>query len=331
MAINEVEVEGFEFDADAVNEIDQESVEFSGPSFPTVQWHYGDPKMRKMKGMEYYGGFFVKSDMVDEKAMLAAGWEKTTWAHGVGAEEDGFYRREIAVSVLGMRHRWEVTSDDGPRRVFAWNQYKEACAAASPATPSSRLHVLVLLKGLEALGPFVMTLKGSAALAFEGNRNSPGALPRFAQTVVRKANMESEAKVKADNEKGATEAKAAGKPFTPKPKRMWAYRAFWLPIGAKRDKDGEPLFIEVGKKDKKHICPPEALALPDKAEKVELKRFYVGGDMLNHVNQLYADNAEWMKAWDNLLPGATENGAIVAAHEDTPDKVDDEQLTALGM
>jgi hypothetical protein len=332
MAVNEVMEH--EFDADDVNSIDQDSVAPSGPTFPSIQWHYGDPKMKKAGDMDYLGGFFVKSDQVDGAAMEGNGWKKLTWTHGVATEEEGWWKREIEISVIGQRHRWEVANDDGPRRVFAWNKYKEACAKAEAdnvGLPSSRLHVLVLVKGLEKLGPFVLTMKGSAALAFEGNRSTPGALPKFAQTVIRAANAKSKASTQAANEKGEAEAKAKGVPYTPRKEKMWAYRAFWLPIGAKRDKDGAPVYIEVGKKDKKHICPPEALGLPEKVEDVNLNKFYVGGDMLNHLNQLYADNAEWITAWDNLIPGSTDNSTTVAAAEDAPGAVADTVLAESGL
>ena len=301
-----------EFDAGQVDSIDQATVELSGPQYPVVQWHYGDTKAKRAGGMAWQGGWFVKSEFVDEAAMLAAGWTKEAWMHDSGSEEEGYWRREMAVSVIAIRKRWEVNGD-GPRQNFAWNDYEKATAIGKAA---GRTHVLVLIKGLEAAGPFVLTLKSSAAMGFEGGRNSAGALTKFAQTVIRRANMESDAAAK-------KAGKAGGK--------KWPYRAFWLPVGANRDKDGNPVFVEVGKdKNTKNVCLPVALGLPEKAEQVDLKRFYVGNDLLKQVNDLFSDNAEWANAWNNIIPGATDSGATVTPEVEEP-ALDDAALAATGL
>lgn len=294
-----------QFDAGAVEGIDQSTVEQSGPQYPTIQWHYGDAKAKKAGGMAWQGGWFVKADQVDEATMLAAGWAKEEWTHDSGASEEGFYRRELAVSVIATRKRWEVAGD-GPRQLFPWSQYETATKAGRP---SGRTHVLVLVKGLESVGPMVLTLKGSAAMGFEGGRNSAGALTKFGQTVIRAANMASDAAAK-------KAGKAAGK--------HWPYRAFWLPVGADRTAAGEPNFTEVGKdKNTKRVVLPVALGLPDKAENVALNRFYVGAELLDVVNNLLIANDEWVKAWENIVPGATENGATTGANgDDVADEVE---------
>jgi len=301
-----------EFDAGAVDTIDQSSVESTGPQYPVVQWNYGDNKAKRAGGMAYQGGWFVKAEFADETAMTAAGWTKEIWTHDSGTEEEGFWRREMAVSVIALRKRWEVNGD-GPRMSFAWNDYDKASAVGKA---TGRTHVLVLIKGLEAQGPFVLTLKSSAAMGFEGGRNSAGALTKFAQTVIRRANLESDAAAK-------KAGKTAGK--------KWPYRAFWLPVGANRDKDGVPIFVEVGKdKNTKLVCVPAALGLPEKAEQVDLKRFYVGNDLLKQVNDLFAENVEWVNAWANIIPGATDNSVTVTLEVEEP-TLDDAALAATGL
>ena len=303
-----------QFDAGAVEGIDQSTVEQSGPTYPVIQWHYGDPKAKKAGGMAWQGGWFVKADQVDEATMLAAGWTREEWTHDSGASEEGFYRRELICSVVASRKRWEVAGD-GPRQLFPWGQYE---AAQKVGRPSGRTHVLVLVKGLEGIGPMVLTLKGSSAMAFEGGRNSSGALPRFGQTVIRAANMASDAAAKKSG-------KAAGK--------KWPYRAFWLPVGADRTAAGEPNFVEVGQdKNTKRLVLPVALGLPDKAESVALNRFYIGNELLDTVNNLLIANAEWVAAWDNITPGATENGATATeANGETVPEVGSDDLAAMGL
>lgn len=324
-----------DFDADAVNEIDQDGAVQSGPSFPLIQWNYGDPKMKRAGGMDYFGGFFIRNNPnLDGAALEAAGWEKVVWTRNASDEDEGYWKRQTRLAVLGYRHRWEVNVKDDPRKLFAWNQYKEAKATCEPKSPSSRLHALVIVEGLEMFGPFILTLKGSAALAFEGNRTTPGAIPRFIQTVITAANKKSKAATQAYNETGAAEAAAKKLPFTPRKEKVWALLAFWLPLGARQDEKGQPIFIEVGKDEKTYICTPEAYGLPDKPEGVNLNQYYVGKDMQNHLTQLQQDNADWLHAWDAIIAGSTENTATKAADEDktaAPKAVDETVVEGYGL
>lgn len=303
----------FEFDAGAVDQIDQDSVEQTGARFPIVQWCSGAQKMKKAGGMDYTGGFFVKDGAIDAEILTGNGWTKTTMTHADGTETEGWTRREMAVSVIAYRQRWEVRSDNAPMQVFPWTAYS---TAKELGRPNGKAQILVLIKGIEAVGPIVLTFSGTRAVSFLGSNKSSGALTKFAQTVITAANFASDAA-----------AKKAGKPAG----KHWPYRAFWLPVGANRDAKGDPLFSEVGVgKDVSHVVLPVALGLPDKPDQVDLKKFYVGNDMLTTVNELYATNADWRVAWDSIIPGATDNGATVA--EATESKAtDDAVLSAAGL
>jgi hypothetical protein len=304
-----------EFDAGAVDSIDQSSVEGGGPSYPTIQYHYGNATLKKVGGMDYQGGFVIKDGAVSAELLTAAGWTKTAWAHDTGTEDDVWWKREIAVAVIAQRKRWEVAAETGPRKVFPWNAFDKAKEAGRP---SGRTHFLVLVKGLEEAGPIVLTLKGVAGRAFEDYRDSKSVITKFSNTVIRAANSASDAAAK-------KAGKAAGK--------KWAYRAFWLPTGAARDDKGEPVFTEVGSgKDTKKCCLPIALGLPDKPEQVDLKRFYVGNDLLAFVNALYDSSVEWRTAWENIKPGTTEgNGEAAAVEERTEKDAEDAVLAATGL
>lgn len=298
-----------EFNPGDVNDIDQASIETTGPQYPMVQWHYGDSKAKKIGGMDYQGGWFIKADQLDEATLLAAGWQKTSWTHDNGGEEEGFWRREIKVSVIAQRKRWEVISD-AARQYYAWGKYDDAKAAGKA---SGRTHVLCLIQGLEACGPCVLTLKGMAAVFFEGNRQNSGALTRFAQTVITAANKASE---------------LAGS------KARWPYRAFWLTVGAERNNQDEPLFTEVGKdKATTRVVKPVALGLPAKAELVNLGDFYVGKQLLVTVNELWSANQDWSHAWDAIAPAveATANGADAAAATNNAVAQDKAVLEEMGL
>jgi hypothetical protein len=291
---------GQDFDPDAIDSIDQSTVEGGGPSFPLIQWVLGDLKAKKYPtSMEYLGGLFVKAERVDAATMEAAGWTRTNRTFENGGEEEGFWKREAAISIIAERKRWEV-NQDGNRQAFPWDKF-DAAKAAGKAT--GRTQYLVLVKGLEAAGPFVLTMKGAAGAAFESFRDANSVISRFANTVIAAANAASDAAAK-------KAGKSAGK--------RWAYRAFWLPVGAARDDKGNPVYKEVGKApNTTNVVLPVALGLPEKAAQVELKRFYVGNDLLTTVNELFEQSADWRAAWANIAPGsatdAGSNGAAEAA------------------
>ena len=311
----------FEFNPDAVDSIDQGSVEGGGPSYPVIQWAYGNMRDRKHGGVDGFGGFFVKAEKVDGAAMEAAGWTKTSRTFENGTEEEGYWKREAAISIIAERKRWEINPTDGQRQVFPWSGFDKAKEANGGKAPSSRTHYLVLVKGLEQAGPFVLTMKGAAGAAFESYRNANSVISRFANTVIAAANAASDAA-----------AKKAGKPSG----KRWAYRAFWVPVGANRNEKGEPEYTTVGKApNTTNVVLPIALGLPDKAVNVDLKRFYVGNDLLTTVNTLYDEAAEWRNAW-TADGGAAANGdatngdPVVAASAAVRD-AEDAALAATGL
>ena len=318
MTTNNMLEQEMEFDPSQVEGIDQSSVEGGGPSYPVIQWVLGDLKAKKFGGMEYQGGLFVKADKVDGDTLTAAGWTKTTRTFENGGEEEGFWKREAAVSIIAERKRWEI-NDNGQRQAFPWSAFDKAKEANGGKNPSGRTHYLVLVKGLEDAGPFVLTMKGAAGAAFESYRDAHSVISRFANTVIRAANAASDAAAKKQNKPGG---------------KKWAYRAFWLPFGAARNEKGEPVYKEVGKApNTTNVVLPVALGLPDKPEQVDLKRFYVGNDLLARVNELYDASADWRAAWENIKPGAVEGngGTEPDAAADKEREAEEANLAAAGL
>lgn len=309
MATAELEV--YTFDPSIANEIDQDSVERNESEFPTLQWHRGDPKMKKLGGMDYQGGFFI-SEAQAPVDLTDFGWEKTTWEHGPDNETDGFYIRDLSLSLIRLRRRWELY-DNGQRSMFAWSDY-DAAKAIGRAT--GRAHWLVLIKGLEEAGPFCITLRGMAAVYFFNPRNSPrSAVGNFDNVILRAAND----KVKKAGHKG-----------------LMPRRAFWLPVGAARDGAGAPHFIEVGSgADSSHMVVPVAMGLPEKPGDVDLAQYYVGPELVHRTQQIWQETAEWATAWDNIEPGTGEDGSKPAedkaADEGVGEVVSEEYLNDLGM
>jgi hypothetical protein len=129
------------------------------------------------------------------------------------------------------------------------------------------------------------------------------------------------------------EAKAAAKKQGKATGKRWAYRAFWLPVGAARNEKGDPIYKEVGKApNTTNVVLPVALGLPDKAANVDLKRFYVGNDLLAFVNALFEQSSEWRTAWENIKPGTVEGNGEAAAVEERAEKdAEDAVLAATGL
>lgn len=296
-----------EFDPTFANDIDQESLlEFGGqrgPSFPIIQWVNGNPGLAQLKDqIGYTGGFLFVTDgnddrMTDEQKeervaaaelLKAAGWQETSYVFRSGDEVSGVWTRQMAVSLVDLRRAW-VGEVGGETRYFPWavrNAYNNA-KTASEKRPSSKAHALVLVKGAEEAGPLTLTLSGMSGKGFDD------ALRHFSRTVIAAAN-------EANKKAGST--------------NRWPARCFWLPLGADRDAKGKPKFTEVGKKpDTSNVTLPVALGLPETAEGIELRRFYIGKELQAKVQKIFEDNAEWREAWNSFddapaTPGSNGHG-----------------------
>ncbi len=285
------------FNANAINTIDQSTVENEGARYPIISFINGSPKMKKGGGVSYEGGWFVAADNAPAD-MTEYGWTKDSIMTQSGAEIEGFWGRQIEISVINQRRRWMV---DG--QGFPWNAYEEAKAAGNPR---GHQQFLVLVKGAEALGPFAITLKGHVGMSFQGARQyaQTGALSVFSKTVIAAANAKT------------------------KPAK-WPFRAFWLPVGAQKDAKGQPVFTEVGvAPNASTVILPVPIGLPEKAAQVDLNKFYVGDDLLTVVNQLHTESADWVAQWENKM--SSEAGHRNGAH-DEPEAVDGDAASELGL
>jgi len=285
------------FNANAINTIDQSTVENEGARYPIISFINGSPKMKKGGGVSYEGGWFVAADNAPAD-MTEYGWTKDSIMTQSGAEIEGFWGRQIEISVINQRRRWMV---DG--QGFPWNAYEEAKAAGNPR---GHQQFLVLVKGAEALGPFAITLKGHVGMSFQGARQyaQTGALSVFSKTVIAAANAKT------------------------KPAK-WPFRAFWLPVGAQKDAKGQPVFTEVGvAPNASTVILPVPIGLPEKAAQVDLNKFYVGDDLLTVVNQLHTESADWVAQWESKTGG--EAGHRNGAH-DEPEAVDADAASELGL
>lgn len=278
--------------AQSAESIDQDSIEQNGPQFPTIQWHYGDNKLKRVGGFDYHGGWFVPKETLDLTGV--EGWEACTWTHNEKDETEGFYSPAISLALLRKRSRYEVRNGIH-LHAFAM---KDGELAKSKGKRAWRLHYLAMVKGLEEYGPFIITLKNTSAVAFTGARDTPGAIPTFERTVITAANAQ---------------LKKAGVQ-----KRM-AYRAFWLTVGINRDEKGNPVFTERGQGNEKvSLVIPTAYGLPKRAEDAEIESCYVGKENLPRFNEFWDEASTWAEAWKDIQPGA-------AASEKDKDAAKDEE------
>lgn len=286
------------FNANAINTIDQSTVENEGARYPIISFVNGDPKMKKGGGVSYEGGWFIAADNAPSD-MTEYGWAKDSIMTKAGAEIEGFWGRQIEISVINQRRRWMV---DG--QGFPWNAYEDAKAAGNPR---GHQQFLVLVKGAEALGPFAITLKGHVGMSFQGARQyaQTGALSVFSKTVIAAANAKT------------------------KPAK-WPFRAFWLPVGAQKDVKGQPVFTEVGvAPNASTVILPVPVGLPEKAAQVDLNKYYVGDDLLTVVNQLHTESADWVAQWESKM--SSDAGHRNGAHQEEGAEISADAIDELGV
>lgn len=261
----------------AAGETDQSAVESIGNKYPVIQWNNGDQKQRKHGGFDYHGGFFVKEEDADLSGVN--GWEKVEWMHENGKSTDGFYAPELSFSVIRKRQWWEVM-DGNQRNIFSWNDYDKAKAAGSPR---GRTQYLVLVKGLEDRGLFMLTLRGMSAVAFDSRK---GALSKMAGTVIKSAN-----------------AFLASKKSTNK----MPFYSFWLRVGYSRNTKGEPEFQTVGSgTSTSTVCLPMALDFNGDENMAfeDAQKFFVGRELNAKCGELRKETEEWESAVGTFAEGA---------------------------
>ena len=255
---------------DAANDVPQDTVEQVGPEYPFIQWVNGAPSLKRAGGVAYTGGWFMPESQAVSDTM--DGWEKGELVHGDGASTPGWFTRDLTVTVIRMRRRWIVDEVGYP-----WNQYNRAVIAGRP---KGKLQALALVAGW--FTPTVLTMGGTASMAFQGSKRVEGVLTRFNRLVVREANTL--------NSKRGNSAK-------------FPYRAFWLTVGADRDANGAPKFTTVGQTpNTSQVTFPIALGLKEKPEPADLSELFVGKDTLTALNAMYVEAETWAHAWDAMAP-----------------------------
>ena len=295
------------FNANLVRSIDQSTVDNEGPAYPVVQWVNGSPSNKPLADVSYTGGWFM-SDANCELTEPEGPMKEWSMIHRNGEQTAGYAAEGLHFGVLQTRQRWEVYEDNGQRRVFAWSGFE---TAKQYGRPSGRLHMLVIVKGLETYGPHIVTLRGmtGAAVTKRG-----GIIHQFSDKVLKAANIASVEAAQKDN--------AGTAPM------RWPRRMFYMPISSQRSpKDwAVPTFSTVGSgNNTSQVTYPALVGIPATWEEVDLNKYFVGEEMMDTMNNLYSETDAWAHEWDSLEAGITAGKAD--GYDDTPSN-DDAQKKA---
>lgn len=279
----------FEFNPTAVESVNQESIEDSGLRFPGIIFFGGDMTKRPKKnqpdpGISWRGGFFISKENLPNEDLSQCGWTEDSFiSQSTGKEVEGWYSPKINIMHIARRRHWRC-GDAKQAQYFAWQNWKEA--KATGLHMSGRMQSIVIVQGLEHLGPMCLSLAGHAQMSFcgESGYEKNGALSWHRMTVIARANEVTKEKTP----KGVAAKK-------------WDHYAFWLPIGAATDANGEPKFTEVGSKAKSSIVLPVPVGLPATSTEVNLNDWYVGPALLAEAANILATLAAegWKEAWAN--------------------------------
>ena len=280
----------------AEGEVREDTLEETGFAFPWAQWVNGKAELSSLAGsanpVPYHGGWFAPADRVDDEIMAAAGWVKGELAHREGDATEGWFTQKLSIAVFNRRRCWQI--NDGRRSIsYAWDQYDEAKKAGMAMHPAShasgRLQLLGFIRGLEAIGPMILTVGGTANMAFT---NRDGILAAFKAQLI-----------------GAAE-KAATK--IAKKKVVYPRYYFWMTVGAALDAKGKPVFTKVGEGTaSSQVTLPVLLGVSRDMGMDEIGKLYVGPELIalvagtkdpitgawNH-DGLYDETLPWAQAWD---------------------------------
>jgi hypothetical protein len=270
------------FDPSILAPEDQEMLEKNPEHFATIMWVNGSHRNKRSGGIAYTGGFFMDGSEAD--LSQRQGWQPYELVHRNGNTTEGFAAQMLKLAVVRMRRRWEVFSEvDGTRQAFAQDQFEQA---REVGRPTSRLHLLSLIAGLDDLGLMQFTCRGMIAREFtyEG-----GLLDRFNDTVIRAANI-----ISADHARQRDSA----------PLR-WPRFAMWMPISPSVTAGGDVRFVEVGKgQNRSTITPPDLFGIADDPAMVALDDLFVGRERYKLLRDLWKETEGWATAWDSLPPGS---------------------------
>lgn len=296
-------------------EIRTDTLDQERESYPYAQWVNGDPKLKQLgaSAVAYTGGWFIPAELVSLETI--PGWTAGNLSHDRG-ETEGFFSPRLSIAAFHMRRCWRVGQDQGSR-LFAWNDYE---AAKAWGAARGRLQILGIIRGLEDVGPMMLTMGGTTGMAFTSR---DGILAQHRQLVLKPAAMMS--------------SRAAKRRVTEYPRFY-----FWLTVGAETDdKEGAPVFTKVGQGDASSLVTrPVLVGVTKGMTAQQLGELYVGPELITIIegtrdpvtgqwseDGLFDTTKSWAEAWDQLgqpTQNAAANLAALDAAADNNVLIDEE-------
>jgi hypothetical protein len=301
------DVQNMDWMADA-GDIDQDTIEVEEAGYPVIQWVNGDSNLEALgpKNVLFAGGWALDKQHVDADTL--DGWTFGTWSHGK-TKTQNFFCQNIEIAVIHHRRCWEVTVN-GRRQRYAWDKYDEARAACPPQkNPSSRLHILARVKGLEDISElFMITLSGSVAKEVRGSRVYNGLFQQFQKNVLDAVNNELKKRGQAS---------------------VFPRYAFWMSIGPSFTAKGDPVFTTVGQgENSSDITLPVLIGVEEKMPMDALRKLYVGKSLAMELMKTYQETESWAQAWDEVLPSDADYEAVAEPEPDEADLITEDDIAA---
>lgn len=326
------------FNIDYSNDINQDEIETTELSYPMMGFSAGGAENVPEEGeairMKYAGGFYVTVETAEKLQNVSwDGWQKDRLVvkrgKNAGQVIPVMWNRKITFAQVERRRQWVTVENDGVQTIgFPWSKWEMAKSASSLSRANGHMQAVLLVKGLEAAGPFVLGMYGTKQMAWFGEDESyrtTGVLSVARNTIVKAANDYTRAVVDYQNAKTGQKSKA----------NAWDIHAFWITAGASINPDGTPRFIKCGKSgnEKLAILPlsadmpamgfhDEAMAIIRKdlsiLEKPEsnpvvkkmldiLGKYQVPANIWQAIKDTRSelDTRGWKAQWDNAQPPTT--------------------------
>lgn len=257
-----------------------------GNSYPIIAFLNGAPKGAKGT-VDHTGGFFINVDDVPStEALEAIGFKPFTKTTSTGDEIKGYSADQIEVYPVAKRRAWSVLPEGSKRsEIFAYNRYDDASVVGSARQVG---HLLVLLKGAEDLGLFMVTFKGMVAAEVFGQ---DGIYRDFTKKVVIRAR---------------TLAALKGR------RQKFPASFFSLTLGVDKDEKGKPKFTEVGEKTKNMITKPVWVDRPGETlDSGGLNALFAGRDKIARLQGFMIESEEWVASYsaENLARRTSDSDA----------------------
>lgn len=306
----------------AAQDVDQDSLQEEGPVFPIIVWRGGTPELQSALStagllknpsnmpIAFCGGFFMDEGAIpaSDEEMEAAGFHKDKFTTKEGQEVLGWSSQLLHVAIVAAR-KHIVVNDGAQKLYFPSTQWDQAKRYGSP-----RVHrnFLVVIRGLEAYAPFVLTFTGTAGMAFHGDREfrGNGVMPSQKNAILDKVN--------ASLRKSGSKLK-------------YGNASFYIPVGVnmKKAKSGDyiPHFLPLGQPPNiTNAVVPTYLGKPrEESTGDDAKALFVGVEQNRANQEIWAEFAkDWIEAWSKPSAEAADVPAEKEDEEIDTDDLEDE-------